>query len=87
VYDSGAMLAEFIEGSLKLYARILHLLNVEWTIKQKIHEDNWKMFVKDRCEDQVVCRIVLLNIPALFYKGTEHMSKGRRPMLFSPENI
>ena len=47
VDDSGGMLAEFIEGSLKLYARILHVLNVEWTIKQKIHEDNWKMFVTD----------------------------------------
>ena len=42
------MLAEFIEGSLKLYARILHALNVEWTIKQKIHEDNWKMFIVDK---------------------------------------
>jgi uncharacterized Zn finger protein len=47
VDDSGGMLAEFIEGSLKLYARILHVLNVEWTMKQKIHEDNWKMFVTD----------------------------------------
>jgi hypothetical protein len=51
VDDSGGMLAEFIEGSLKLYARILHVLNIEWTIKQKIHENNWKIFVKDRCED------------------------------------
>ena len=48
VHDSGGMLAEFIEGSLKLYARILHELNIEWTIKQKIHEDNWKMFVMDK---------------------------------------
>ncbi|MFY9798914.1 MAG: hypothetical protein WAJ93_24770, partial [Candidatus Nitrosopolaris sp.] len=48
VDDSGGMLAEFIEGSLKLYARILHVLNVEWTIKQKIHEDNWKMLVMDK---------------------------------------
>ncbi|MGC2573476.1 MAG: hypothetical protein WA364_18330, partial [Candidatus Nitrosopolaris sp.] len=47
VDDSDGMLAEFIEGSLNLYARILHTLNVEWTIKQKIHEDNWKMFVMD----------------------------------------
>jgi uncharacterized Zn finger protein len=47
VDDSGGMLAEFIEGSLKLYARMLHVSNVEWTIKQKIHEDNWKMFVTD----------------------------------------
>ena len=47
VDDSGGMLAEFIEGSLELYARILHVLNVEWPIKQKIHEDNWKMFVMD----------------------------------------
>ena len=48
VDDSDGMLAEFIEGSLKLYARILHALNVEWTIKQKIHEDNWKMFIVDK---------------------------------------
>jgi len=41
VDDSDGMFAEFIEGSLNLYARILHALNVEWTIKQKIHEDNW----------------------------------------------
>ena len=47
VDDSDGMLAEFIEGSLNLYARILPALNVEWTIKQKIHEDNWKMFVMD----------------------------------------
>ena len=47
VDDSRSMLAEFIEGSLKLYARLLHVLNVEWTIKQKIH-DNWKMFVIDK---------------------------------------
>jgi hypothetical protein len=45
VDDSEGILAEFIEGSLELYARILHVLNVEWPIKQKIHEDNWKMFV------------------------------------------
>jgi hypothetical protein len=48
VDDSGGMLAEFIEGHLNLYARILHGLNVEWTIKQKIHEDNWKMFIMDK---------------------------------------
>lgn len=48
VDDSDGMLAEFIEGSLNLYARILHALNVEWTMKQKIHEDNWKMFVVDK---------------------------------------
>jgi hypothetical protein len=47
VDDSDGMLAEFIEGSLNLYARILHAINVEWTIKQKIHEENWKMFVVD----------------------------------------
>jgi uncharacterized Zn finger protein len=47
VDDSDGMLAEFIEGSLNLYARIFPALNVEWTIKQKIHEDNWKMFVMD----------------------------------------
>jgi hypothetical protein len=47
VIDFDGMLAEFIEGSLNLYARILPALNVEWTIKQKIHEDNWKMFVMD----------------------------------------
>ena len=48
VDDSGGMFAEFIEESLKLYARILNVLNVEWAIKQKIHEDNWKMFVLDK---------------------------------------
>ena len=48
VDDSGGMLAEFIEESLKLYAKILRVLNVEWTIKQKIHEDNWKMLVMDK---------------------------------------
>jgi hypothetical protein len=47
VDDSDGMLAEFIEGSLNLYARILCALNVEWTIKQKIREENWKMFVMD----------------------------------------
>ena len=35
------------EESLKLYARIIQALNVEWSVKQKIHEDNWKMFVLD----------------------------------------
>jgi len=48
VDDSDGTLAEFIEGSLNLYARILTALNVEWTIKQKIHEDNWKMFIVDK---------------------------------------
>ena len=49
IYDSGiSILAEFIEESLKLYARILSVLNVGWTIKQKIHEDNWEMFVMDK---------------------------------------
>ena len=33
VDDSDGMLAEFIEGSLNLYAKILHALKVEWTIK------------------------------------------------------
>jgi hypothetical protein len=47
VDDSDGMLAEFIEGSLNLYARILCALNGEWTIKQKIREENWKMFVMD----------------------------------------
>jgi hypothetical protein len=41
------MLAKFIEESLKLYSIIVQTLNVEWSVKQKIHEDNWKMFVMD----------------------------------------
>lgn len=47
VDDSDGMLAKFIGESLKLYARIIQALNVEWSVKQKIHEDNWKMFVTD----------------------------------------
>ena len=47
VDDSDGMLAKFIEESLKLYARIIQALNVEWPVKQKIHEDNWKLFVTD----------------------------------------
>jgi hypothetical protein len=39
-------LLNFLNG-LNLYAEILHALNVEWSIKQKIHEENWKMFVID----------------------------------------
>ena len=58
VDDSGGMFAEFIEGSLKLYARILNVLNAEWAIKQKIHEDNWKMFVLDNFSDYVSKMIV-----------------------------
>ena len=47
VDESDGMLAKFIEESLSLYARIIQALNVEWSVKQKIHEDNWKMFVTD----------------------------------------
>ena len=28
-------------------ARIIQALNVEWSVKQKIHEDNWELFVTD----------------------------------------
>lgn len=45
VDDSDDMFAKFIEESLLLYARIIQALNVEWSVKQKIHEDNWKMLV------------------------------------------
>lgn len=47
VDDSDGMLAKFIEESLKLYTRIIQVLYVEWSVKQKIHEANWKMFVMD----------------------------------------
>jgi uncharacterized Zn finger protein len=48
VDDSDGMLAKFIEECLNLYARIIQLLNVDWTVKKKIHEDNWKIFVMDK---------------------------------------
>jgi uncharacterized Zn finger protein len=47
VDDSDGILAKFIEESLKLYTRIIQALNVESSVKQKIHEDNWNMFVTD----------------------------------------
>jgi len=47
VDDSDGKLAEFIEESLTLYATIIQSLNVEWSDKRKIHEDNWKLFVTD----------------------------------------
>jgi uncharacterized Zn finger protein len=47
VDDSDGKLAEFIEESLTLYATIIQSLSVEWPVKQKIHEDNWKLFVTD----------------------------------------
>ena len=47
VDDSDGMLAKYIEESLKPYARIIQALNVEWSVKQKIHEDNRKLFVTD----------------------------------------
>ena len=59
VDDSGGMLAEFIEGSLKLYGRILHELNIEWTIKQKIHEENWKMFVMDEYDFDYISEMIV----------------------------
>jgi uncharacterized Zn finger protein len=47
VDDSDGIIARFIEDSVELYSRIIQVLNVEWIVKQKIHEDNWKMFVMD----------------------------------------
>ena len=60
VDDSDGMLAKFIEESVELYARIIQALNVEWSVKQKIHEDNWKMFVMDEygLSDYVTSMIV-----------------------------
>src|SRR5215211_4249694 len=45
--DSNGMLAKFIDESLELYAKVLQDLNVEWTAKQNIHQNNWKMLVMD----------------------------------------
>jgi uncharacterized Zn finger protein len=45
--DSNGMLAKFIDESLELYAKVLQDLNVEWTVKQNIHQNNWKMLVTD----------------------------------------
>jgi uncharacterized Zn finger protein len=47
VDDSNGNLAEFIEESLALYVTIIQSLNIEWSVKRKIHEGNWKMFVTD----------------------------------------
>lgn len=47
VDDSDGMMASFIEECTELCAKIILDLNVEWAVRQKIHEDNWKMFVID----------------------------------------
>src|SRR5689334_9307306 len=38
VDDSDSIIARFIEDSVELYSRIIQVLNVEWIVKQKIHE-------------------------------------------------
>lgn len=48
VDDSDGVFAKFIEECFNLYARIILLLNIDWTVKKKIHEDNWKMFIMDK---------------------------------------
>lgn len=47
-YDGdGSIFVQFVEQLVEIYSKMLQNLDIEWPNKQKIHEDNLKMFLKE----------------------------------------
>jgi hypothetical protein len=46
-YDEGGVFIHLVEQLLETYSEMLRKMDPEWSIKENIHKDNLKMFLKD----------------------------------------